>query len=78
MEFGYRSALGAILMNTNAESRQLKKVYKNKSNAKYFSKLIGILTRTYLELMYLLSSTSTMVSSIILAIFAKKENDYYT
>ena len=76
MEFGYRSALGAILMNTNAESRQLKKVYKNKSNAKYFSKLIGILTRAYLELMYLLSST--MVSSIILAIFAKKENDYYT
>ena len=57
MEFGYRSALGAILMNTNAESRQLKKVYKNKSNAKYFSKLIGILTPTYLELMGLLTST---------------------
>ncbi len=43
MEFGYRSALGAILMSSWGESWQLKTVYKNKSNAKYFSKLIGIL-----------------------------------
>ena len=76
MEFGYRSALSAILMSTSAELWQLKTVYKNKSNAKYFSKLIGILTRAYLELMYLLASTSTMVSSIILPIFVKKANDY--